>query len=460
MNKNWQKAMLYPWIGAIAFPIAFLPYDLYRGIFPTDGPLSGYTLLLIVALFIILTAIILTFVNYIHIETDSKSLKVYLMISAENWNNDVFISHDFKERMYEQFKKDGINAKIVVPNIYYRTHFNRRLIQYDQKGLSYCKTGDWLLMQKYMLKGHIFIFGEIRERTSNGAEKYIISNQRLVVSCDENASDETIKHLENSLNMEALNYQIDKRYEEEQINDISLLFVDLTEYLVGITHLICGDYSKAYLLHSKLCKRVHPRKRANIYKDLDSCLNEEISLLVVYDIRNNKIEEAGHKLKSHISMFSSSVVTAALEAQILICSSKDSVQCKQNAQKALSLLESLKTADTAERSLILYNRAYLHLLLEQYAEANKRYRAANKYSQANHLISILEYCDYVLRSPEKLYEHTTAEYVKAYALYKLHRFEAAHDSLCSVLMNNDEGSFYYAEALKMFLTLPQLHDNP
>lgn len=454
MKISWYKTVFYPWIGAFVIPgvLLFFGLQVYRNIYPSDGPLTVEGICGIAFFLVALTAIILSFYNYIHIELDNKSLKVYLMLSAEDRRNERIISKDLKEHMYEQFRKDGITAKIIVPNSCYRLHFNKRLNRYSQKGESYCETGDWRILQ-YFMKGHIFIFGEIRDRKSEGYDQYEISNHHLIVTCDNNASDEAIRHLENSLGAGAFHNLIDKRYEVEQFNNLSLLFVDFTEYLVGITHLMWGAYSQAYLLHSKLCKRTIPNRRLHIYKDLDLCIDEEISILVLSDIRNDHIEEAKEKLNKHIADFSDSITTATLMAQALVCSSQDQIQCKQNAKMALDLLENQRTTNREQIGQLLYNRAYLHLLLGQYSDASKRYRAANRYSNEYHLLSIIEYCDYVLRLDKKAFEHSTAEYVKGYALYKLHKYDEAKTVLKAVIEHNEINSFYYIEATKMLLTL-------
>lgn len=459
MNINWNKAVFHPFIGGIAISggliSAFLA--IYRAIYPADGPWSSNDLLLISIFIVLVVVLLLLLYNYVHIELDKQSLRVYLIISSEDQKNDKLISKDFKQHMIELFKADGIDAKVIVPNACFRTHFIMRLSKFAQKGQSYFETLDWILMQRYMLKGNLLIFGEIVERPSKGTDKYFLENNHLIVTFDGIVSEKAIVHLQNSLGIDALRkQQIEKQYATEQIYDLSVFFVDLTEYLVGITHLMRNAFYSAYVLHSKLYERTSSGKRVHLYIDLEPCLNEEITTLVIESIRQGQFTKAKELLDSHIARFSNTELTAVLQAHYLVCSSNNIIQCKQNAKTALQILiNAQKKASSQNTALLLYNRAYLHLLLEQYSEANKRYRAASKYSDERHMISIIEYCDYVLASKDKDYEHKTAEYVKGYALSRLHRTQEAVSMLSLVILHNDINSFFHKEAVKLLSTLSE-----
>ena len=458
MKINWRTFIYHPFLGAVVLPLGFLSsFGLFKLILPSEGMMSRTSFFLILGLSFSITALALVIINFIHIETDNKSLKVCLLISTENGEHDKYISSDFTDHMYEMFKADGMNVKLVVPNYFFRKHLVKRIINYNRTGKSFFETTDWHIIQRYMLKSQVLFLGEIKARTSNGSDKLIISKQHMVVVCPENASEQAIIHLKNSLGAEAFkNNQIDRHYEEEQITDMSMFFVNLTEYLVGITQLMNGECSNAYSLHIKLYKKTTPKKRSHIYKDLEPCLNEEINAIVIGNIRLGFIDKAKSILDMHESICSSNYVIAVLKAHCLICSSQNAVQCKQNARTALKLLSDVqKGSKTIDNALLLLNRAYLHLLLEHYSEASKNYRAANKYPSIPHFRSILDYCDFVLGQRERTFEHKVAEYVRAYALYKLRFIQDAIPALKNVIEHNDKNSFYYKEAIKMLSTLPK-----
>lgn len=458
MKINWRTFIYNPFLGAIVLPLGFASsFGLFQLMHPAEGLLSTTAFFITLGLSFLITALILIAINFVHFETDNKSLKVCLLISVEDGEHDKYISSDFKDHMDEIYKADGMNVKVVVPNYFFRKHLVKRIIQYNQTGKSFFETADWQFIQRHMLKSQVFFLGEIKARTSNGSDKFILSKQHMVVVCPENASKEAIDHLKNCLGAETFkNNQIDRHYEEEHITDMSMFFVNLTEYLVGIIRLINSEFLNAYNLHIKLYKKTTPKKRSNIYKDLEPCLNEEINALVIGRIRLGFIDEAKAILDSHASVCPDNYVIAVLKAHWLICSSQNEIQCKQNAKVALKVLsESQKGSKNVDNALLLLNRAYLHLILEHYSEANKNYRAANKYAAAIHFVSILGYCNFVLGQKERTFEHKTAEFVKAYALYKLHCFDDVIPVLTLVFEHNDKDSFYYKEATKMMSALPK-----
>lgn len=457
---NAKKAILNPWIGCFTISSAILVpfFSIYGTIYRDESPLSRLQLVLICALTILITALILLAYNYIHIEKTTNALKVYIMISVEDWKNDKYISKDIKERMYSFFEKDGINGKVIVPNICYRHHFNKRIKHYEKMKKPYFEYLDWRLMQKYLLKGNLYIWGEVQERSANGSDKYIIEDLRMTVACSDGLSEESIHRLERSFGSICINNQIDKKYETEQFSNLSSFFVNLTEYAVGIAYLSGSYYHQAYILHSAL-RRKTTRGIPSLFRDLDLCLNEEISFLVVSEIRNGSYQKAEELLNSHIATFSENCSTTVLKAQLLVCISKDASECKKNAKAALALLKKQKGENDFEIGLLLLDQAYLHLLLEHYSEANKRYRSSSKYAHEGLYLSVLEYCDYVLSLDQKKFEHKPAEFVRAYALYRLRKYDDAFIAFQSVIEHCEPESYYYKESVKYLSTLPKFRDS-
>lgn len=301
--------------------------------------------------------------------------------------------------------------------------------------------------------GCFYIVGDLRIRNAKGTENLEFCNLTALVAhsdvLDDHLHQELISGMSKHFTSRVL---LNRSYEYEHLNFLSQTCTNIIEFIVGLACYVCGDIGNAYFLHARLYagKRFGFRNEL-LYKDALMYLNAEIEIIVCMCFFQRKYEEARIQIHKHAERFPNQDISCLLEAQLLIREAVTVEQYRAAIPVALSLIRK-RDFSFEIRGAALVNRAYLFLLSGQYSDAEKAYRAAEKYvdKDSNVYSSAIHYCDEVIENEEKSYEHPTAYYVKALLMEKnncpIEEIEKAWESVANLQMSRD--SYYIKMAQK------------
>ena len=368
----------------------------------------------------------------------------------EKWEYDNYVGTDLKENMENYFGKDQDGWQIVVPNIFFRYHFIQRTKRYAEKGKDYLTTKSWKRIHK-RLNGSFYLIGEIRFRKTKGKEHIGFMRMRMAVAHRKELPESQRSYLrfEMERNSES-EFYLDREYEVEKLDRLSKEYVFIIEFIIGLSRYLSGDFLTAYNLHGRIVeqKRVVSRNpQLNI--DAANYLGKELSAIIYSYLRVREFSDALAFQKRHKQKFGESISVTIMDVHLLIAMSTSISECQRNARIALQLYNDLSIEDVSVRAVVLLNKAYLCLLIEQYDEADRYYHDELKYSDAGAYQSIIRYCSDTLKDDNRSHEFVAARYAKAYAYFRLRDYDALKRALVEVEEYCMEDTFYLKKAQLM-----------
>ena len=335
---------------------------------------------------------------------------IYVLLSPEDFGDDKYIVEDFVTG-FEKNSAGIDNINIIVPHILKRDAFNRKIKKYARTKQSFWDSDSWKKIHN-RLHGALYITGFMSRRESRQKELFVFTLSVTVSFNDFNKelTPVLLKELKANFPSEVL---IDKSFEFEQIKAFSSLLATCSQYVIGIAHLVSGNLPEAYKMHLDIMDN----DKQSFFKlqDIKAMIHLELAI-ILRECKKFSPEYIEKCAGTMLDMFPDDTETLLKVSRCKIMMSTEE-DYSENVKSAFSLISRIKI-NKDNRTIVYANRAYLYLLLGEYAKAEKEYSLFFSHYKPEVAKEIVEYCNEQIVNGT-MEEKATARYVKVLMLEKI-----------------------------------------
>jgi len=407
--NKYKYSLIGFFIGALLiFITIIIPMDLLlaRGI-------QSFSIRCIIYLLIIMAWFVVWYmIKEYYPKNKQNKIGIIVIITTENDKQKTRIKNDFIKGMIEIAKRNNYSdlLNIVCIEDYKAIKaneiFNNHVSSYRSAVVSdsvarYQSTKTYALFNKFLkiTKGHLYIFGAIKERQDEG-NKYYLSVDAYIKhrAIDINISNEISKDFQDIFPKEISFYE---KLEFKGFQFASDIIFLASRYMIGVAAMISYDPFTAYTIHRGLHLDLQkydpqPPNIKHINEKLSNIITDELLQQSKYYYIIKKDYTAAKRLLEEADKINVN------NYFIHIFKSFYSFEIDSDARRALEYCNQASTVANGNGNW-LYNQAFLHMYLEEFPAGYNDYK---KIRESNFIeeILVLDECisfneDYIKRNP-------------------------------------------------------------
>lgn len=347
---------------------------------------------------------------------------IIISISTENDKQKIRLKNDFLKRLNQQAKANGIDHLIKFIQIPGKktSRVNKILSEFSTTNLlkrSHLKDGKKSLEAfnkvKRRIRGHFFIWGEIKERMDT-ENKYFLDLDGLVLHSPLNDPIQANLSTEfNTVWIQSINF-----YEKFEFKGF-LLSADLifiaVDYVTGLAALFSGDAELAVTLHTRLENSINKMDQnipsiKHVQKSLCSLIPVEYNLSAVIQLnKGNPVKSEDYLQKSFKR------VPENYSALITLSIIQFSIHNDPNG--ALDTVRRAKKCSGNDGTW-RYNEAFLLMFIEKFEDAIILYKEIVRFNFPNEDIVLTEILDFNKNMISKYPKYYQSYFILGYLYYK------------------------------------------
>lgn len=234
------------------------------------------------------------------------------------------------------------------------------------------------------VRGHIYIFGETKKRTSGGKEQYFLSLDGMVLHrpVEQQVSQELSKDFLSTL-PKGINFNDEFAFEGFQVS--ANIVVNSVKYIVGLSAYISGNPVLAINLHTNLKNqlRSNPQKMPGdhfILSKIDNLLSNEYAFLAAYYLGKNDKPNTELNLTESLKLNPNCYRALIVQAVFVF-------NWENDPKKSLIITKKCHGFNFPEWR---YNEAFLYFWLGNYPSALKQCEKIKKQKYQNEIVTSME----------------------------------------------------------------------
>lgn len=364
---------------------------------------------------------------------DKDKLGIIFLIETESEKQKIRLKSDFFNRIKKQIEQNDLDglvnpvlatnhqAQKLIPFLEkYKKHSNKSKSSKNPEPIPETFSDNWNQFRE-KTNGHLYIWGQIRERKHKSLTYFIEISTLLVHPPLENKQQQQLSE-DMNLVWSPLIYFLEEAEYEGFAFSADLVLV-ASKFIVGIASFIAGDPLSAIKLHENLLNEIDIFKAnpnlPKIKKRLKRLISEEYAVLTTQSIYNNEISSASELIEKSLS-FNSNNYSAHLQLAIIQFSFEN------NPNKALKTIRKIKSfagndgtwryseafllmyLGEIKKSLSMYDQIIKNafdgelFIVNQVIEFNKNYVITHpSFSQSYFIVGLL-FCEKVGNYPEAI----------------------------------------------------------